>query len=60
VGGNAEWGFLKVTNVMSLVDSDNDGFIDAKEFNAFFNFCAQAIDRWKWRRHSGLRDNNIS
>jgi hypothetical protein len=35
---------LKVTNVMSLVDSDNDGMIDAKEFNAFF---AQALLYWR-------------
>jgi hypothetical protein len=39
---NLAWG-VKVTNVMSLVDSDNNGLIDAKEFNAFFNFCAQAL-----------------
>jgi hypothetical protein len=39
---NLVWG-VKVTNVMSLVDSDNNGLIDAKEFNAFFNFCAQAL-----------------
>ena len=28
---------------MSLVDSNNDGFIDAKEINTFFNFCSQAL-----------------
>ncbi len=42
---------------MSLVDSDNDGFIDAKEFNAFFNFCAQAFERWKW--HSWIYSGSV-
>jgi hypothetical protein len=27
---------------MSMVDSDHDGFIGAKEFNSFYNFCEQA------------------
>ena len=36
---------------MSLVDADNDGVIDAKEFNAYFSFCTQV------KANSGGDDN---